>query len=750
MALLLFAATCGFAFAALGWLLFPGPIRSHALALQAPFIVAGAVLAATAATHATGWWVADLAWRVVMAAGAATLGATATPLALVAVTAVLALAAGGAWAPVAAGAAGTQAACAAMGGRSRPLGAFAGAAAASAALHLERPGGAAMAAIGALAIASLGAAGVAGLSRRRRRHVLRRARVALVAGIVLVVVGAISAITARSGLEEGVRLSDEALASAWSGDAAAGGAMLRDASGAFASGHRALDEWWARPARILPILGVNLEVAASMARSGAELSAVGASALGSADIDQIRLSNGTVPLDKLVALRRPARRSMDALKATETALAGLHRPLLAPPLSRRLDRLRARVTDARGDAQTAVQATDVLPAMLGADGPRRYFLAVVTPSELRGSGGIVGNFGEITAEAGKLTLTRLGRSRDLSEGGDPTRTLSGPPEYLGRYAIFFPQTFWQNVTLSPDFPTVAKVIGELYPKSGGQPVDGVISVDPITLARLLRIVGPVEVPGLPGPLTAANAERELLYEQYVRFPNSDRIDFLGEAAQRIWDRFTSSDLPGPRKLASVMGPAVTGRHLQIASLHPTEQALLDRLKLSGRVAPVDGDFLGVVTQNLNGNKIDWFLDRTYSYDVRVDPATGALEADLRLKLRNRAPASGLPPIVIGPYPDIDTIAGQNRLLLSIYTPWSLDGATVGGEPLLLQSELELGRRVYAAFIDIPSGTTADITVRLSGTYATGSDYRLDMLRQPVVRPDDVDVSVRAGKVRSSP
>jgi hypothetical protein len=482
-------------------------------------------------------------------------------------------------------------------------------------------------------------------------------------------------------------------------------------------------------------------VAARLAASGADLAAVGASALDAAAVDEIRLTDGQVPLDRLIALRAPARNSADALARTAADLDAVRRPWLAPPLRDDLLDLEQRVDDAEEDAELAVQVADALPPMLGEHGPRRYFLAVITPSEARGSGGIIGNYGEIVAEDGKLTLAKLGRiGTELNLVNQGQRTLSGPPEYLDRYAKFHPELFWQNATLSPDFPTASQVIAELYPQSGGQPIDGVISVDPVFLARLLRVIGPVDVPNLDEPLTARNAERQLLFEQYLRFDNPDRIDFLGDAAQTIWDRFTSSDLPGPRALADAVGPAVSARHLQVASFDAAEQRMLDRLDLTGRMPAVDGDFLGVVTQNASGNKIDWFLDRSYSYDVTIDDG-GRLEAQLHLELTNRAPASGLPQYVIGPFPGIDIDPGVNRMMLSIYSPWGLEHGTINGQPLLVESGHEHDRSVYSTFVDIPPGTTAVIDVRLAGTYPD-RDYRLDVLRQPMVRVDEVRTTIR--------
>ncbi|MEX2660198.1 MAG: hypothetical protein WD232_10915, partial [Acidimicrobiales bacterium] len=127
----------------------------------------------------------------------------------------------------------------------------------------------------------------------------------------------------------------------------------------------------------------------------------------------------------------------------------------------------------------------------------------------------------------------------------------------------------------------------------------------------------------------------------------------------------------------------------------------------------------------------------------LDPATGRAEATLDIELENASPSSGLPAYVIGPYLPMSrpTEAGDNRLFLSIYTRWEMTGATLGSEPLLLESAEELDRRVYSALLDIPAGTTAEVRVTLRGRYAGAPGYQLDVLRQPTVRPDEMTMSV---------
>ena len=203
-------------------------------------------------------------------------------------------------------------------------------------------------------------------------------------------------------------------------------------------------------------------------------------------------------------------------------LADLDSPWLVGILAKKLDTLDAKVERAAYDAETAKIAVEVLPKLLGGDGDRRYFVAFQTPAELRGDGGLIGNFAEIAYQNGDISLTRNARDSDWNTGnpGVP-RTLTAPEDYKRRYGKAHPENTIQNITLSPDFPSVAQVIEGVYPQTGGQPVDGVISFDPIALAQFLRLTGNVRVPGYNVELTPDNTADILLQQQYTMFPDSE-------------------------------------------------------------------------------------------------------------------------------------------------------------------------------------------------------------------------------------
>ncbi len=119
-----------------------------------------------------------------------------------------------------------------------------------------------------------------------------------------------------------------------------------------------------------------------------------------------------------------------------------------------------------------------------------------------------------------------------------------------------------------------------------------------------------------------------------------------------------------------------------------------------------------------------------------------------MHLENTAPSEGLPDYVMGNA--VGLPKGSNRSFVSLYTPYELAGARIGGQEAAVQSETELTRHVYSTFVDIPPGGAVDIQLDLQGTFE-GRRYSLDMPVQPFSTADQaaVSVTVAGGPVAAS-
>lgn len=740
---LLVLAAAGFA--ALGVVALWAPQSARRCRPLVPAVAAAAaVFGASAAPAATGIEPLDAVLRAVLCAGTVVLAAHARPWAppLAAALALAAAGAPGLAAELAATAFGVALGAAAARMEAPFVNAVVAALVTHAAFRLDgsdSPRTTAYAAAAALLI--LIVAGVAGLSGPGRLRLLKAVGAGLGLAAVAGLLGLLSAALARPAVEDGIRAAATGLEAARNGDSTRSGEHLAEAGADFSAARSHLDAWWARPASAVPGVSRQIRALRAMASSGVALSRTGASAVRSFDSGELKLVGGAVPLDRIEDLRAPARRAFTALALAGARLDRVRSPWLVSPLARRLEALSEGVDRARARVRSAMVALDVAPALLGADAPRRYFLAIQTPAEQRGSGGLIGNFGEIGADGGRLSLDRVGRDSDLNLGGDPaSRKLVAPPDYLSRYARFDLDLLWQNITMSPDFPTVARAIASLYPQSGGSPVDGVVSMDPIGLAALLTVIGPVDVPGWPVPITGENAAEVLLFEQYLKLEGAPRVAFLGQVTAAVWDRLTTTTA-SVADLGRALGPMIAGKHLMLASVHPEEERALLELGLAGAMVPVHGDFLGMVTQNAGGNKIDWYLRRALDYQAGLDPATGQITSKVRVTLRNGAPAKGPPPYVIGNLTTPALPTGSNKTYLSVYSPLYLAGARVDGRDRLMESERERDRNVYSTYVVIPPGGSVLVELDLEGRLDVGDGYRLTIHRQPFLAPDAVTTSV---------
>jgi hypothetical protein len=406
------------------------------------------------------------------------------------------------------------------------------------------------------------------------------------------------------------------------------------------------------------------------------------------------------------------------------------------------------LNEKRPTLKNAAEAAQLLPTILGQDQPRQYFIAFQNNSELRGAGGLVGNWGELTASGGHLALDRFGRLGDLQEALVAKGPAPVSPALVQRWPDFAIPTQWQQVNVSPDFSTTAQNIDRMYAFSGGHPVDGVIAIDPVGLSALLQLTGPVSVSSWPEPITAANVVDITLVQAYQRYPvqiDEQRIAFLSDLAHAVTEAFTNADTSDPARLIATLAPAVHGHHLMIYSKDPRVEKLLTDIGADGNVPSLNGDSLLVVNQNISANKIDTYLHRRLSYDVTVSPhhGTATVSGKVDVGLTNALPSLDLPYSVVGPYlPQFN--AGENRSYVSVYSPFLSGPVSLDGKQVQVASHFDGDRPSKSVAVSIAAGETRTVTMPVHGEAELSPEgwYRLDLLRQPVLNADDVDLAVK--------
>lgn len=581
---------------------------------------------------------------------------------------------------------------------------------------------------------------------RSTRHAVRRiGKVAAVVGIVVLVGFGVAVLAARGPASRGADQLEEALDLARSGDLDGAADRFEDAVDALDAADRQLHMPWALPARVIPGLGQNARAVSGALDLARDLTDEAAEVVDVVGSDELSVSDGSIDLSAFDRLDAPVGGLLSAVGTAEGAAAELESPWLVAPVANRLDEITEELRDARETADLAVDAVDALPILLGAGGEQRYLVLFVTPVEARATG-FPGNFAELVVRDGHLEMERFGRIADL-QFPEQDVTLDLPQAFLDRYTRLGIGVQWRSVTVSPDFPSVAALAAQLYPQTGGRPVDGVMTVDPAGLAALLRFTGPITVPDLDEPLTRRNAEDFLLRRQYVELPDvPDRVDALESLGRTTFDRLTTGDLPPPQQIGQVLGPLADAGHFRFVSFDETAGAFLGRLGLDHPLPEPRADAFAVTSTNAIGGKLDLFLHRTIDYDATWDPATGAIDATVRITLRNDAPSSGLPDYVIGNAFTGELAAstprGTNRMLVSVFSPLLADEITLDGEPATVANTIEQGNQVYETEVQLePEGGTAVLELHLAGSIEPGEVYTLDLWNQVLAEPDVFNFSL---------
>ncbi len=623
--------------------------------------------------------------------------------------------------------------------RNRILGALLGALCGLAALGLSRPTtSGATAVIAAAAVVPLLLSGFTHSKARPQRVVLASAACLGLLGVLALAGTAVVGFSQRSAIEEAVAQTQDAVALADSETPDAATAAFADASASFDSIGQTLDSWWLLPAKAAPVLGANLHLIRSAAEAGAELNSVGSDLSTTVSQDNLRSPTGGVNLTEVQAIAKPVTAAAQQVEASLLSLSASNSPWLLPPVDKALDDLLSELSQAHETAQTAQMSVQRLPSLLGAEGARRYVMLLGNPAESRDIGGHIGNWAEISAENGQLTLVKVGQPYDLASPATSPPLNLKPGAYPPSLLELRPQYFPQNWGGTADFPTVATLSKDLFEQARpGAQVDGVFYADPAAFAALLNFTGPEPVPGTNITLTPENAEQFLTTDQFTVFDTETEANqVVSDLIDKVVRQFGTTQLPAPRSLVNILGPLVRRGSLQFYSFNAQDQTLLERIGLTGKVErPVGGDLLSVLTRNANPSKIDVYLHRKSEYVVDWDPLSGQLTAKLRVTLKNSAPNTQLADVVATQIPTLS--AGTNRTIVSVLSPWTVKTAMLDGKLTSVGTQPELpGIRRHNLLVDLPPGSTRVIELELAGATDLDRPYTIAWIGQPTANRSD--------------
>lgn len=323
--------------------------------------------------------------------------------------------------------------------------------------------------------------------------------------------------------------------------------------------------------------------------------------------------DGRVDIEALRAAAPTVTAADDVVAAAMKRLDDVEVDQLWSPVAGPFTELHDKVGQIAATTATASRTVQLLPSMLGADGPRDYVLVIQDNAELRATGGVPRELALLHTEGGVVTVSEARPASSLGTSGAPVLPLTESESMVFGPAL---AADVRATTVTPDFPRSAEIIAAMWAQRGGGDVDGVISVDPGVLALLLDDTGPVPVSAGPmadaldGALTSENVEKAMVNTVYLTLPDAAARDsFFAEVVTSVLGAFLAGAGERAAALDALAEGARQGR-LMVWSAHQAEQDLLTGTVLSGGLSghagasPVVGVFLNDETQA----KLGYYLD----------------------------------------------------------------------------------------------------------------------------------------------
>jgi hypothetical protein len=362
-------------------------------------------------------------------------------------------------------------------------------------------------------------------------------------------------------------------------------------------------------------------------------------------------------------------------------------------------------------------AARVAPSMMGADGPRTYFMGFQTNAEARGTGGLLGGFGILRFDNGVPTVDTLAPNTQLDK---PFTPIDLGPEYADQYGFTNPSTDYRNSNLSPHFPYAAQIWKSMWAQQTGMNVDGAIAIDPVALSYVLGATGPVTMPD-GEVITRDNVVELTESTAYIRFPTEAdqpaRKQYLQDIAKEVVTKITGP-VQSPRDLLDALGKAVSEGRIAVWSSSPADQKLIEETPLAHVVPDDPAPYSQVVINNLGGNKLDYYLKRGIEY--AADGCHGDMRnSTVTIRLTSTVPP-GLPDFLAGSgglvrNAPINVPSGTmlTSVRLVATKGATLASALANGQRVPVFKGTERGHPTFEVQVAIPPGKSGELTFHLS-------------------------------------
>ncbi|KAA8815239.1 DUF4012 domain-containing protein [Bifidobacterium callitrichos] len=579
------------------------------------------------------------------------------------------------------------------------------------------------------------------MSREHIKRIKRRKRIRIILIIIAVILIALagvaawfatSATKAKSEIEAAVQSASGIQKQVSSGDTASAKTSINVFAAHIDAAYAQTRQPVWRLAEFTPYYGSDVKAARDVVSILKDVSINAlpklADSAAALDFDKIGIQDGAIQLGDMNAVAQDLDAANQVISDANVRLnniSGTH----IPELTEALNTGKTKFKELADLTDMVTRMADIMPAMFDLDQtgqtdatPRTYLVLAQNNAELRATGGIPTSWSTLTIDQGKLSMGTFSTPPEDGMYSESEAQSVLTPDERNLFSTKM-ATDYQDINFTPDFPRTAKLARDIWQRAGRGSVDGVISVDPVLLQRLLKITGPVTLAnGIV--LTGDTAEQIILNQTYLTMSTqSEQNAFFAMTAARVFDHVLHNLSGNNKQLVATIRQAAADGHVYIWSAHEEEQTRIQGSIISGSLSsnpaqPVAGVYFNDGTMS----KMDWYLKRevTSTYDKTYP--NGAKQYTIRIKLTNTADAAQVnaaPDLLRGYDTNGQPRHGEIETVMYVYAPD--EGRLVDWDPQFDQIATHDTLTLGAKTITLQPGESFEATVHVLASPKAGSN-----------------------------
>lgn len=316
---------------------------------------------------------------------------------------------------------------------------------------------------------------------------------------------------------------------------------------------------------------------------------------------------------KIVEAKKEIKSAQKYLTQANRGLAQVRSSDLPVELAPKIEELKKSlpaVVEATGQLENW---SDVFLGVLGHEKAKKYLLIFQNNSEARATGGFIGTYGVVDFDEGRLKNLFIDGIFNL-DGQLYEKII--PPRPIQKIS-----TAWSthDANWFADFPTSAKKIMNFYEKAGGQSVDGVISLTPTVVEKLLALTGPISLSQYNVTLDQNNFlevvqyKVEVDYDKQLNQPKKILADFAPLFLEKLWQVWPSKY----QEIFKVFVDSLAEKHILFYFSDAKLETAFKEQGWAGELLNTEKDYLSVVNTNINGFKTDKVVEQKIYHEAQI-------------------------------------------------------------------------------------------------------------------------------------